>query len=230
MVRFGKLKKESIVQNDFVSHKSVVTWNQYINIFIDASSNYQLIGIEQDQVITYKQFDNLLANKIKKELAESQIDFDIVPISSYAQFWDFVEQHKGNIKTLKVNLNGENMSAFDPDVASFLKTMRSDTKADLTCLELSAKGGLNISHESKGINSIEKIGREGIGRVEMTACVDNQHYKYNSDDEKIGSYITKESESLDNALTEGSQEEIEKEANSIFVELEKAAWKIKPHD
>lgn len=232
LIRFGKTKEQSIVQKDFISHQNIQTWNSYINVFIDANPNYQLVGIEHNNEISITRFKACFIKKLCTVLAEHHIAFELRPITYSGDFWEFADTYRGYVKKLKVTLDAENMSSLNADAAELLKVLRADSKADHTDLELraNANGGLNISHESSAINSIERIGSTGLGAVSMEAKVGDKSYTFSTEQIERCVAITKDSASLDDALSDGVKDKIRSEVGSVISEIERVGGGIKPHD
>ena len=53
LLRCGKPKKIELLKKDMVDKTPAVSWDNYVNIFVDNKTNYQLIGIEQNKKLSF---------------------------------------------------------------------------------------------------------------------------------------------------------------------------------
>ena len=233
LLRCGKPKKIELLKKDMVDKTPAVSWDNYVNIFVDNKTNYQLIGIEQNKKLSFnlikKKFFDVLAKKLSDEL----LDFHLSSISSSYKFWEFVTTYSGCICKLKVDVFAQNMACANRTADKFLKEMRAGLDATKVEMIFSAdKGALNISKDNEDVQSIEELSHSGMSDITMTA-IDHETRKpkaeYDSRTENVSEIVTINKKKVDTIVEclEKNDDNAHKIFSELFENIERTGREIK---
>lgn len=206
LLRFGLLGSSKIISKDLTTKITLPNWQHYINIFISADENFQIIGIENKTCIPFSLVEEKLFQPIRKILREELFELHIVPMCKESSFWDFVNEYQGYIKQLSLTLFAPNLSFATSSVDKDMERLRGSFSAymvNLTAKSNKSQGSLIISKDNPYTQGISRIISTGLGKAEVRAKDPklNIMKKFSSSNSSIATSVT--SAKLEDIIQDG---------------------------
>jgi len=102
------------------------------------------------------------------------------PITEKGSFWKIINEYKGNIYKVKLEMKSPNIFGASHVATKILEEIKNDVNSDVTTVQVeNTTGALNISEE--GFGDYEAYIEDGGGKYEITTQKDGQVKTHSSE-------------------------------------------------
>ncbi len=156
-VQTKKTKKvEQRFENKEIPHEPSI-W-----VAFDCAEHCQTIAVEKSA--EYRQnINKWLTKPLQDELFKEKLHLEMVEVKKSESFWDYVEDHKTEIKKVRFIIHSPNMARMHDSTIEGLLELTKDTKGKNTIIETSAQDGavLGISPQNKMMSKMVDVSNKG---------------------------------------------------------------------
>ena len=169
-MQFAKHKGTTVtrkIQNDFIT--APVDDYPYCRIFINTEKNTLLIEKNSSIAETVLDTKRLIENVIRKDICNMGYGIEIELITKPINFWNYLDENKGNITSVEFTLVRPNFIEGYPTATSFVNGFGSYNIDSVTTRLQNDDGNLSIPRNNPFIVDALKYSSSGAGKWSISA-------------------------------------------------------------
>ncbi len=151
-------------------------------ILIDNDKQSQIIAVQNTKEYqSQKTLVSVLMKRILPKLAKENLCIKYSPIYKKNGFWNFINEHKGDVLSVLFEIITPNMSSISANLSEDIARMAKETQAVTTEYKITAGKGstLNISENNKDIDGLVDYTAKGGGETKVKIRNSKSHFNTN---------------------------------------------------